>query len=65
MSSINEIINYVMDVPGDTNPNVLRSMLSDGVSPLPSVNINDNGKILTVIDGYWDKALPGVTPDNF
>lgn len=27
MSEINNIINYVMETPGNTNPNVLKGML--------------------------------------
>ena len=47
-----EIFNYVMETPGNTNPNVLRSLLNN-TSDLPPVTPSDNGKVLTVADGAW------------
>jgi len=41
----NVIFNYVMETPGNTNPNVLSSLL-DGLSELPDVEPNDKDKYL-------------------
>lgn len=56
------ILDYVTETPGNTNRNVLRDMLdnfakSGGSSDLPAVTSEDNGKVLTVIDGRWDKEI--------
>lgn len=61
MSEIDNVINYVMDNPENTNPNILRDLLWGDMSPLPSVTTVDNGKVLTVVNGEWDKAE---TPNN-
>lgn len=54
---MNEVINYVMETPGNTNPNVLRGMLQNsGSSDLPPVTSADNGKILVVDNGQWVKS---------
>ena len=47
-----EIFNYVMETPGNTNPNVLRSLLNNS-GDLPPVTPSDNGKVLTVENGAW------------
>ena len=53
----NDILDYVTETPGNTNRAVLGSMLdSVGGTDLPAVTSDDNGKVLTVVDGTWDKA---------
>ena len=55
---MDEIIDYVMETPGNTNPNVLRGMLNNSGGNLPPVTSDDNGDVLTVVDGKWAKAAP-------
>ena len=55
---MDEIINYVMETPGNTNPNVLRGMLNNSGGNLPPVTSDDNGDVLTVVEGKWSKAAP-------
>lgn len=55
---MDEIIDYVMETPGNTNPNVLRGMLNNSGGNLPPVTSDDNGDVLTVVDGKWAKATP-------
>lgn len=53
-----KIIDYVMTTPGNMNKMVLEGMLgdTDGVK-LPEISEEDEGKVLTVIDGKWDKGV--------
>ena len=53
----NDILDYVTETPGNTNRAVLGSML-DSVegAGLPAVTSDDNGMVLTVVEGVWDKA---------
>ena len=53
---MDDIINYIMETPGNTNPNVLRGILNNSNSGLPSVSNVDDGKVLTVVDGAWAPA---------
>lgn len=55
-----EVIDYVMETPNNPNKAVLRTLLSDveGGTNLPEVTSEDNGKVLTVVGGEWDKAEP-------
>lgn len=55
-----EVIDYVMETPNNPNEAVLRTLLSDveGRTNLPEVASEDNGKVLTVVGGEWDKAEP-------
>ena len=55
----NEILDYVTHTPENTNRAVLGDMLdnySGGV--LPAVTSDDNGDVLTVVEGAWGKAAP-------
>lgn len=54
-----EILDYVTNTPENTNRAVLGDMLdnySGGV--LPAVTSDDNGDVLTVVEGAWGKAAP-------
>lgn len=54
------ILDYIRQTPHNSNVNVVKGMLgnSDGGS-LPAVTTDDDGDILTVVDGEWEKAEPG------
>lgn len=53
----NTILDYVTETPGNTNRAVLGDMLdSVGGTGLPAVTSDDNGMVLTVVEGVWDKA---------
>lgn len=55
-----DIINYVMETPANSNRAILGSMISqiEG-DKLPVVDSEDNGKILTVVEGEWAAAQAG------
>ena len=53
------ILDYLRKTPHNTNVNVVKGMISNSGSSLPEVTIEDNGDILTVVDGEWEKAEPG------
>ena len=66
-----EIVNYVINTPGTTNPNVLRGMVEEVAgSGLPEVTPEDVGKTLLVSDeGEWElgdfpKELPEITDND-
>lgn len=48
-----------MKTPGNTNKKVLGRLIDEveGVK-LPEVTEDDNGSVLTVVEGAWDKAEP-------
>lgn len=54
-----DIIKYVMNTPNNSNRAVLSTMLDDVDEKLPAVTVEDNGKVLTVVNGTWDKAEAG------
>lgn len=63
MSERDDVFDYVMDSPEDTNPSVLRSLLNaipegGGGAALPEVTSEDNGYTLSVVNGTWDKKDP-------
>lgn len=47
---------YMFDEAGETWRNLSSS--GGGGSSLPAVTSDDNGDVLTVVDGAWDKASP-------
>lgn len=66
-----EIFDYVMETPQNTNPSILRDMLNrlDTSDGLPEVDESDNGKVLTVSSGTWSaenppESLPDVTSED-
>lgn len=60
MSEKDDVFDYVMDSPQDTNPSVLRSLLNSipesGGAGLPDVTTDDNGDALRVVGGEWQKT---------
>lgn len=61
------ILDYATNSPENTNRNVLRGMLdqfSKDSSGLPEVTSEDNGDLLKVVDGEWDKADPDYKIEN-
>lgn len=63
MSERDDVFDYVMDSPENTNPSVLRSLLNaipegGGGAALPEVTTSDNGYTLSVVNGVWDKKDP-------
>ena len=54
-----DIIDYVMETPGNTNKKVLGRLIDEVEgAKLPEVTEDDNGSVLTVVEGAWDKAEP-------
>ncbi len=51
-----DIIDYVVTTPHNSNKAVLSTMLDDIGEKLPAVTTEDNGKVLTVVNGTWNKA---------
>lgn len=53
-----EIISYVMETPGNTNPNVLRSLLDSDGGDLPPITSEDNGKVIKIKSGEYGLNVP-------
>lgn len=51
-----DILEYLRTTPHNTNVNIVKSMMSNMGSSLPDVTAEDNGKVLTVVNGVWDKS---------
>lgn len=50
----NEILDYVMETPGNTNPVILKQMLdANSGTKLPEPTPEDNGKVLGVSEGQY------------
>ena len=50
----NEVLDYVMNTPGNTNPAILEQMLdANSGTKLPEPTPDDNGKVLGVADGAY------------
>lgn len=59
MSTKEEVFDYVMNSPENTNPAVLGSLLNGiegGGAGLPDVTTDDNGDALKVVNGEWQKT---------
>ena len=56
------IIDYVTETPSNTNKAVLSTMLDnfDNGDNLPEVSIDDNGKVLMVVEGEWNAATQDI-----
>ena len=50
------VLDYLRQTPHNTNVNVVKGMISNTGSSLPDVTAEDNGKVLTVVNGAWDKS---------
>ena len=52
-----DVLDYIRKTPHNSNVNVVKGMLGDSSnSALPEVTELDNGKVLTVVEGQWNKA---------
>lgn len=51
-------VNVPVDTPLDEYPPYIVSASSGGGGELPPVTSEDNGDVLTVVNGEWDKATP-------
>ena len=55
-----DVLDYIRKTPHNSNVNVVKGMLDSlGGSSLPEVTNEDNGKVLTVVEGEWNKAAGG------
>lgn len=54
-----DILDYIRKTPYNSNVNVVKGMIGNTGNSLPEVTESDNGMVLTVVNGEWDKAAGG------
>ena len=63
-----EIIDYVMNTPANTNPNVLKTMLDSGSGgsgeTLPPITVENIGQVLGVVPDFDNVSPKEVIPEQ-